>query len=56
MEPKVSEKSTKSEILKAYDELMGIVSQQKKEDPRKQQEEIKAYMILFDLIFKRCFT
>jgi hypothetical protein len=41
MEPKVNEKNTKSEILKAYEELMINVVQQKKEEPRKQQEEVK---------------
>lgn len=46
MESKVNEKNTKSEILKAYEELMEVVSQQKKEDPRKQQEETKKQEIV----------
>ncbi len=41
MEPKVNEKKTKSEILKAYEELLQTVAQQKKEEPRKIQEETK---------------
>ena len=40
METKVNEKNTKTEILKAYEELMQIVTQQKKEEPRKLQEEV----------------
>jgi hypothetical protein len=46
MDPKVNEKSTKNEILKAYDELMQTVTQQKKEEPRKLQEEVKKQEIV----------
>ena len=46
MDPKVNEKSTKTEILKAYEELMQTVTQQKKEEPRKLQEEVKKQEIV----------
>ena len=46
MDPRVNEKSTKTEILKAYDELMQTVTQQKKEEPRKLQEEVKKQEIV----------
>jgi hypothetical protein len=46
MDPKVNEKNTKTEILKAYEELMGKVTQQKKEEPRQIQEETKKQEIV----------
>ena len=46
MDPKPNEKNTKTEILKAYDELMLKVTQQKKEEPRQLQEETKKQEIV----------
>ena len=46
MDSKLNEKNTKTEILKAYDELMQKVTQQKKEEPRQLQEETKKQEIV----------
>lgn len=46
MEPLVSEKSTKAEILKAYDEMLKKITENKTEDPKKNLEEQKKQVLV----------